>query len=285
MSPVVIVAIPAKDDYVWKLSSDKVPHMTLMNLGENVNGLNVTKITNFLRHLVNTSMHRFGMDVVRRGELGDKRADVLFFGRHNREMLDTIRAYLLADPEIFAAYHSVEQFPTFVPHLTLGYPDAPAKPDNRNYPGTSWVNFDTVALWTGDFEGFEYPLIDQEELSRVAMSDPVADFLSHFGVKGMKWGVRRTKSTTSVSDDSTRATQIKTKVKVGGTKSLSNKELQDLITRMNLEQQYSRLNPSKFQKGARVVSDILQLGNTVNQAVAFANSPAGKAIRDGFNRK
>jgi hypothetical protein len=111
------------------------------------------------------------------------------------------------------------------------------------------------------------------------------DVLAHFGVKGMKWGVRRNKPSMPASDDSARATAVRTKVKTGGTKALSNKELQDLITRMNLEQQYARLNPSKVQKGAQVVSDILRIGGTINQVVGFVNSPAGKAIRDGLMGK
>jgi 2'-5' RNA ligase len=285
MSQVVIVAIPAKDDYVWQISSDKVPHMTLMNLGDQVSDASAIKITRYLDHVVRTSMQRFGMDVLRRGTLGVKEADVLFFGRHNSKMLETIRGYFLTNPEIYKAYHSTPQFEMFTPHLTLGFPDNPAKPDKRDSPGTFWVNFDRIALWTGDFEGPEYELPAQHEMSDLAMGDSVVDFLAHFGVKGMKWGVRRTKTSTSTSDDAQRATEIRSKVKVGGTKALSNRELQDLITRMNLEQQYGRLNPSKFQKGAKVVSDILQLGGTINQAVAIANSPAGKAIRNGLSKK
>src|SRR6185436_8077721 len=184
MSQVVIVAIPNKDDYVWNISSEKVPHMTLMNLGDDVSKLDVFGMTNFIDHVVKTSMHRFGMDVDHRGELGDKKADVLFFGEHNKKMLENIRSYFLANPDINKAYHSTEQFSTFVPHLTLGWPDSPAKKDKRDYPGTSWINFDRIALWTGDFEGPEYPLLSQESKREMSMSDSVVNFLAHFGVKG-----------------------------------------------------------------------------------------------------
>src|SRR6185503_11521350 len=282
MSQVVIVAIPNKDDYVWNISSDKVPHMTLMNLGDDVKKLNVFEITNFLDHVVKTSMHRFGMDVDRRGELGDKKADVLFFGKHNLEMLKNIRGYLLANSEINKAYRSTEQFPTFVPHLTLGYPDKPAKKDARNYPGTSWVNFDRIALWTGDFEGPEYELLT-EESREMSMSDPVANFLAHFGVKGMRWGVRKTSSGGSsgtASTDAQDADRSRAKIKVGGTHALTTKELQSLVTRMNLERQYSTLiasQPTTLSRGHDHVRTALGLANTGVQVFNLANSAAAKA--------
>src|SRR3954463_8699407 len=76
-------------------------------------------------------------------------------------------------------------------------------------------------------------------------SNVVGDFLEHFGVRGMKWGVRRDRSQasgSSPSSDSRNAAQVREKIKqTGGTHSLTNKELQDFITRANLEQQYQRL--------------------------------------------
>lgn len=281
MSQIVIVAIPNKDDYVWNISSDKVPHMTLMNLGDDVKSLDVFAITNFLDHVVKTSMHRFGMDVDRRGELGDKKADVLFFGKHNLKMLETIRGYLLTNPDINKAYHSTDQFPTFVPHLTLGFPDNPAKKDKRDYPGTSWINFDRIALWTGEFTGPEYPLLSEE--SQMSMTDSVVDFLAHFGVKGMKWGVRKTSSggkTGTATTDAQEADRSRQKIKTGGTHALTTKELQSLVNRMNLEQQYSRLissQPTTLSRGHDHVRTALGLANTGVQVFNLANSAAAKA--------
>ena len=117
------------------------------------------------------------------------------------------------------------------------------------------------------------------------MNEFVRKILAHHGVKGQKWGVRRKRPSLPASEDAQRAGQIQTKVKAGGTKSLSNKELQDLITRMNLEQQFSRLNPSKLEKGTQIASKILGVGNTVNQAIAFVNSPAGRAVKDALLKK
>ena len=97
--------------------------------------------------------------------------------------------------------------------------------------------------------------------------------LSHYGVKGMKWGVRKrdrgsngpVKVRTShkpggrvktkggenqkASPDAVRAAVARQKARKSTTDSLSNKELQDLVTRMNLEQQYARLDPKKENLG------------------------------------
>jgi hypothetical protein len=114
--------------------------------------------------------------------------------------------------------------------------------------------------------------------------ETVEDVLEHFGVKGMKWGVRKNRSG-SASEDAQRADAARKKIKTeGGTKALSNKELQDLVTRMNLEQQYSTLTgkqkKSTLNKGQETAKSILGVGKTVNEAIVFVNSPAMKLLKE-----
>lgn len=95
--------------------------------------------------------------------------------------------------------------------------------------------------------------------------DDVDEFFAHFGVKGMKWGVRRSRSKSSgpVSADAARAHALKAQVKTSGTKSLGNEELQHLVTRMNLEQQFGRLtesNPNGVSKGQKFVKGAISTG-------------------------
>ena len=80
--------------------------------------------------------------------------------------------------------------------------------------------------------------------------------LEHFGVKGMRWGVKR--KAAKPSGDAATADRLHKKVKQGGTKTLTNKELKQLVERMNLEQQHARLRPDSAQKKAgKFVADLL----------------------------
>lgn len=85
-------------------------------------------------------------------------------------------------------------------------------------------------------------------------------FLSHFGIKGMKWGVRRDKGGSSDgggsgskkkeehSEDSEQARASAEKMGKSGVTSLSNKELRQLVDRINLEANVTRLNSPQASK-------------------------------------
>lgn len=96
------------------------------------------------------------------------------------------------------------------------------------------------------------------------------DGLAHFGIKGMKWGVRRREGPDGTvangpdaagPDTRSEDAKVADAARVKPISQLSNQELQILISRMNLEQQYSKLTaappppkdpppgpPSKAQK-------------------------------------
>lgn len=213
-SNLVVVALPADDDRVWQISSEKKPHLTLLFLGDESQVSNLEQIVQFVEHAANTTMRRFYLPVDRRGELGADQADVLFFRTRGYDFkaIRDFRATLLKDPNIKTAYDSATQFEgPWQPHLTLGYPATPANkfPDDQ-VASFYDVNFDRIAVWTGDFEGPEFRLkdywddFDLEELPvDVAMSTISTNdarvaaglaALEHVGVKGMKWGVRKTEN-------------------------------------------------------------------------------------------
>lgn len=105
------------------------------------------------------------------------------------------------------------------------------------------------------------------------MIDEVDNFLAHYGKKGMKWGVRKA----SLSPEHASVKSIR-KSKA---KSLTDAELKQAIGRMNLEKQYKDLNPKGISKANKIALSILAIGTTINSAIIFANSPAGKAVVSG----
>ena len=93
----------------------------------------------------------------------------------------------------------------------------------------------------------------------VSTEAPVSS-LYHFGILGMKWGVRRQRGSdgrviegSRGSDDHQKARDLKKK----GASNLSNAELKSYVERMNLEKQYSNLNKKEVSAGRKFVNDIL----------------------------
>lgn len=210
MSNLVIVAIPEEDDRVWKVSSEKVPHLTLLYLGDSNAVDNLQQIVEFVEHAATTTLNRFYLPVDRRDVLGADDADVLFFkkGRYDFKAVRDFRATLLQDNNIKTAYDKATQIEgPWLPHLTLGYPATPANPMPDNWGEKFYsVEFTKIAVWVSDYDGPEFLLKDywdeQECLETApgdfAMSDVtktgeevVAALFEHSGVKGMKWGVRK----------------------------------------------------------------------------------------------
>jgi len=282
MSNLAIVAIPTEDDYVHKISSEKVPHCTLLFLGD-IENKPIHRIASFLQHAVETiELGPFGLEVDYRGTLGEDDADVVFFKKvwWSARRVEEFRGQLLKNNEIRDAYDSVEQYDEWLPHLTLGYPRAPAREDKRDFPGIRWVEFNRIALWQGNYEGPEFRLEYNynNDLAEVAMSiqaERGRDHLEHFGVKGMKWGKSTATATSTpvatttvinkglknktkikgtggqgapAAKDAVKAAVTKQKLKKSGPSALSNQELRELATRVQLEQQVSGLTAGPGKK-------------------------------------
>lgn len=118
----------------------------------------------------------------------------------------------------------------------------------------------------------------------------VEQVLAHYGIKGMHWGVRRGRNVSAKhppSEDFTRTRATKQQAKESGTKSLSNKEMQDVINRLNLEQQYARLNPKStpVKNGHQFVKDGLAIFGTASAVYAATQSPLAKQIKVEMQNK
>lgn len=109
--------------------------------------------------------------------------------------------------------------------------------------------------------------------------------LRHWGIKGMKWGVRRYRnndgsltnagkkrysSKKTVSEDYERAHK-KTKVKY-----MSDKELRDTNNRLQMERQYEQLTEKKKSAGRKFVTGVL-----LASATAVATKYATKHMESG----
>jgi 2'-5' RNA ligase len=205
VSNLVIVAIPDENDRVWKVSSEEIPHLTICFLGDSDQVANLEQIVGFVEHAATQTLKRFHLPVDRRGELGNDPelgpADVLFFkrDRYDYKAVRDFRAALLQDDNIRTAYDSATQHEgVWVPHLTLGYENRPAKPDEADY-GFYDVGFNKVAVWIDNYDGPEFLLKDYwdewETMETIPMDVSMSDIrsgdLEHYGVKGMRWGFRK----------------------------------------------------------------------------------------------
>ena len=144
--------------------------------------------------------------------------------------------------------------------------------------------------------------------------ETLEEILAHHGIKGMKWGVRRVRNASGelvevqmhknpigqvyktsggqnhpTHPDAEKAMKVRQQVKGSGLHSVSNKELQDAVNRMNLEMNYvravqTRQGKTRLQKAQEFTKQLLGLGKSANEAMDFAKSPAGQEMQKKFKQ-
>lgn len=132
---------------------------------------------------------------------------------------------------------------------------------------------------------------------KVSTEMPIEE-LYHYGVLGMKWGVRRNRRNVKKAQAKASKKAGKTKAQKGsedfekakalnakGAKHLSNAELKELTTRMQLESQYKNLNPSKVKKGMKIVAGVATAGTTVSTLYGLSKSPLAKDVAKALSKK
>lgn len=90
--------------------------------------------------------------------------------------------------------------------------------------------------------------------------------LRHSGIKGMKWGVRKKKSSSGSSKGRTKTKSVK---------SMSDKEIQSYLSRIDLEKRYKAATLTGGQVGKQAVSKIL---------IASATSVAAGLVTVGMKK-
>ena len=148
----IIAALPAADDPISAASSEADgAHATLLFLGDTAN-LDEAALKAALEEFITGGQVGIITEQVNgRAVLGKDAADVVLFDAAN---LVFIRNGLLTNSQVITdAYEAVDQFPTWLPHVTLGYPETPAAGEYANEA----ITFDRLALWFGESRT-EYPL-------------------------------------------------------------------------------------------------------------------------------
>lgn len=254
----VIVALPMVMDPI-RLVGDEEKHSTLLYFGETSSLPDDAKsVLQDTVQQVSQMVEPFGERIMEVSRLGDEDPPALV-AMLSDAYLTSIRNILQVNPAVRGYLSNAEQHPQFTPHVTLSYPDYKGEAELRKMlqqASLRRIGFDRLALWWND-ERLEFPLqyrrLDQPMAEDAGWSaDLVDEYLEHFGVKGMRWGFRKDKAPSEPASEeavTTATTRARTKAAKGSTHMLTNKELQDAITRIRLEQQYSQMTAKPKSKG------------------------------------
>jgi hypothetical protein len=124
-------------------------------------------------------------------------------------------------------------------------------------------------------------------------AESVPGFMAHHGVKGMRWGVRKSESSGSsapshASQDHLVVEAHKARAKEHGVQALSNHDLQTVLTRADLESRFNnhkKNEKNSFDKSHGHIKRIISVGKTINDIHNTVNGPVGKAIKTAYKAK
>lgn len=138
----LFVAIPAAGDPINDISEEDVAHCTLTYFGE-ANGL-PQELQDSLREAASSAVSEIEPFIVKISGvalLGEDKASVVLLESME---LAGLHHWLCTHPAVVMAQKNGQQFPTWVPHLTISYNSGILEDPPES------ISFDRLGLWLGD---------------------------------------------------------------------------------------------------------------------------------------
>lgn len=111
------------------------------------------------------------------------------------------------------------------------------------------------------------------------LKEKAAPSLFHYGILGMRWGIRRPRgadgrvvTTGSADHKEARALQRR------GIENLTTNELKVLTQRLQLERQHRDLSPDLITRGRLTLQNVAAFGGTVTSLYSIATSPMARGV-------
>lgn len=213
-------------------------------------------------------------------------------------------ANLSSDPQLKKKYFNESQ-EIFNKHLnaaagSVGTNPSGTKKLTASITPDGYLYVRTAKIKHADDEDAEKFLLIRDENGYITGVEPVEEveeILAHYGVKGMKWGVRKSrkqrrrearlrrleeksaKKKINASEDAKTVAKLRKK-KVS---ELSNSELKLVAERLNLETKLNKVNQSYVDSGHAKLKKAVSVGETLERAHRLTTSEAGKsATRKGY---
>lgn len=106
------------------------------------------------------------------------------------------------------------------------------------------------------------------------------NYLSHYGILGMKWGKRNNKPPALPPKPSSEDHTKKITLRKKQLHEMTNDEIQAVTRRMSLEKQYKELTKPELSRGRKIVDSIIKSATkgATDMALSYVNKQSAKMV-------